>query len=110
MVELAQEAWACMYAANTPAPAMGSRPTLGGQRELLKAISGVRDSLLQLLLAASSLCWTSPADRLRHRDAAVCLHLGSGSPSLPHVGSHMQGTCRVTPVSKERILQRICSG
>lgn len=63
-------------------------PTLGGQRELLKAISGVRDGLRQLLLAASSLCWTSPEDGLRHRDAAVCLHLASGSPSLLHVGGH----------------------
>lgn len=52
----------------------GECPTLAGQPKLLKAISGVRDSLPQLLLAVSSLCWTSPEDRLRHQDAAVCLH------------------------------------
>lgn len=38
----------------------GESPTLGGQWELLKAISRVRDGLSQLLLAASSLCWTQP--------------------------------------------------
>lgn len=39
-----------------------------------------------------SSCWLSapsagpsPEDGLRHRDTAVCLHLGSGSPSLLHV-------------------------
>lgn len=69
-------------------------PTLGGQRELLKAISGVRDGLHQLLLAASSLCWTSPEDGLRHRDAAVCLHLASGSPSLLAVGGHTWAPAR----------------
>lgn len=69
-----------------------SSPTLGGQRDLFKASSGVRDGLLQLLLAASSLCWTSPEDKLRHRDASVCLHLGSGSPSLLHVDSHSRTT------------------
>lgn len=38
----------------------GECPTLGGQRELRKAIAEVRDSLPQLLLAVSSLCWTQP--------------------------------------------------
>lgn len=70
----------------------GECPTLGGQRDLFRTNSGVRDGLLQLLLAASSLCWTSPEDKLRHRDASVCPHLGSGSPSLLHVGSHSRTT------------------
>lgn len=70
----------------------GERPTLGGQLDLFKASSGVRDGLLQLLLAASSLCWTSPEDKLRHRDASVCPHLGSGGPSLLHVSSHSRTT------------------
>lgn len=56
----AEESLTLMCAANTPAPAPGESPTLGRQRELLKAISGVRDGLSQLLLAASSLCWTQP--------------------------------------------------
>lgn len=85
------------------------RPTLGGQPELQKAISGVRDSLPQLLLAVSSLCWTSPEDRLRHRDAAVCLHLGSGCPSLLHAGGHTRVTCPVPLVPRKGILQGICS-
>lgn len=56
----AEGSWAPTYAANAPAPAMGESATLGRQRELLRAISGVRAGLSQLLLAASSLCWTQP--------------------------------------------------
>lgn len=59
-VRVAEASRILMYATNTPAPAQGESPTLGRQRELLKAISGVRDGLSQLLLAASSLCWTQP--------------------------------------------------
>lgn len=88
----------------------GECPTLGGQQHLFKASSGVRDGLLQVLLAASSLCWASPEDKLRHRDASVCPHLGSGSPSLLHMGSHSRTTAVSPPEYAEGILQRISLG
>lgn len=88
----------------------GESPTLGGQQERLKAISGVRAGLLGSRWLPAPSAGPRPKDALRHGDAAVCLHLRSGSPSLSHVDSHMQGTCRVLPASGQAILLRICSG
>lgn len=84
-----------------PLQPQGEGPTLGGQRECLKAISGVRAGLLGSRWLPAPSAGPRPKDALRHGDATVCLHSGSGSPSLSPVGSHTWGTCWVPPVSGE---------
>lgn len=62
----------------------GECPTLGGKGSGSSSMPPRGSGTVCL-----SSCWLSapsagpsPEDGLRHRDAAVCLHLGSGSPSL----------------------------